>query len=130
MLKDKLEAWVAVDGYPGFEVKLAYLSRPEIEKIRKSCTSVTFNKRTHLKEEDVDTEAFTKVLVKASVLEWKGLTLDTLSKLAPVEIPKGATETDEIEYTPEDAYELVKASPDFDRWINDTIFELDNFRKK
>ena len=130
MLKDKLEVTVQVDGYPGFEVTIAYLSRQEIERIRKKVTKTVFDKRSHEKKEEVDTDAFTKILVESSLLGWKGLTLEVLSKLAPIEIPDGAKLTDEIEYSPEDAFDLVKSSPEFDRWLNETIFELDNFRPK
>lgn len=130
ILKDKLEAWIDVDGFPGFSVKLAYLSRPELEKIRKSVTKLELNKRTRAMEEVIDTEAYTKVLIKASVLDWKGFTLEHATKLLPVEIPEGQSLEEEIPFSPEDAFDLVKNSPAFDEWLNGAIYDLDSFRKK
>lgn len=128
MLKDKIEAWVPVDGYPGFEVKLAYLSRPEIDKIRKSVTKPTLNRKTRAMEDTVDTDMFSKILVKESILDWKGFTLEHALSLLPIELPKGADVTSTIEFTTEDAVDLVQNSPVFDSWLNEVIFSLDSFR--
>ena len=130
LMKDKLEAWVQVEGFPGFEVKLSYLARPELEKIRKSVTRMSLNKRTRAMEEEVDSEAFTKVLVKASILDWKGFTLAHAMKLLPIEPPLDAKEDDTFDFTPEDALELVQNSPIFDSWLNETIFDIDSFRTR
>lgn len=128
MLKDKLEAWVAVDGFPGFEVQLAYLSRPELERIRKSVTKLELNKRSRAMEETIDTDAYTKVLVKASVIGWKGFTFEHALKLLPIELD-GVDPATEIDFSPEEAFLLVKNSPQFDSWLNEVIYDLDSFRK-
>lgn len=130
MLKDKVEAWVEVDGFPGFEVKLAYMSRTEVEKIRKAATRNTFNKRTHLKEEEVDGELFVETLVKTSVLDWKGFTLKYASIMLPLELPKDSDLDAIVEFSKDDVLSLVKNSPIFDQWLNDTVFDLDSFRSK
>lgn len=128
MLKDKLVAWVAVDGYPGFEVQLAYLSRPEMEKIRKSVSKPVINKKTRAMTEEIDSELFTKILVEASLLDWKGFKLEYALRLLPIELPEGVEPSEVIDFTKEDALELVQGSPEFDTWLNDTIFDLDTFR--
>lgn len=130
MLKDKLQAWIPVDGYEGFEVELAYLSRPELEKIRKRVTKLELNKRTRAMEETLDTDAYTNILIKSSLLNWKGFTLEHALKLLPIEVSEGANLKEEIEFNEEDAIDLVKNSPTFDQWLNEAIYDLDNFRKK
>ena len=50
-LKTKLEAWVPFEGFDGFEVKVAYLSREELTKIRNSVTRVSFNPKTRQRED-------------------------------------------------------------------------------
>jgi hypothetical protein len=129
-MKDKLEAWIQVEGFPGFEVKLAYLSRPELEKVRKSVTRMVLNKRTRAMEEEVDSDAFTKVLVKAAILDWKGFTIGYALKMLPIEVPEGTPEDELISFTLEDALQLVQNSPIFDSWLNEAIFDLDSFRTK
>jgi len=129
-MKDKLEAWVEVEGFPGFEVKLSYLSRPELERIRKSVTRMVANKKTRAMEEQVDDEAFTKVLVKAAVLDWKGFTVEHALKMLPIEVPEGTDPEELFDFSTEDALQLVQNSPIFDSWLNEAIFDLDSFRKK
>lgn len=130
MLKDKIEAWVEVDGFPGFEVHLNYLARTELDKIRKKCTTSKFDRRTHQKVEEIDSELFVTAFVKACIKDWKGFTLEYATKLMPIEAPEGLDpKTTAIEYTESNAHALVKESPEFDTWLNEVIFDLDHFRK-
>jgi len=129
-LTAKLEAWIPFEGFDGFEVKLAYLSREELTKIRNACTRVSFNPKTRQKEDTVDTELFVKGFVKAAVLDWKGFTLEHATKLLPIDVPSDVDLATEVEYTPEDAIDLAKNSSVFDGWLNDTIFDLEVFRSR
>jgi len=127
-LKTKLEAWVTFED--AFEVKVAYLSREELVKLRNSATRVTFNSKTRQKEETVDSDLFIKEFIKAVVLDWKGLTLEAATKLLPLEIPEGVDLTQEIEFSQENALDLAKNSPAFDGWLNDVCFDLEAFRTR
>jgi hypothetical protein len=73
MLTNKLEAWIEFEGFDGFEVKVAYLSRDELNKIRNTVTRVSWSPKTRQKEETIDNELFIREFVKACVLDWKGL---------------------------------------------------------
>lgn len=128
MLKDKVEAWIEVDGYPGFEVHLTYLSRAEIERIRKKSTTPKFDRRTHQKVDEIDSDLFVKSLVKSSIKGWKGLTLEYASKMLPIDVPKDVDLKETIDYSEENAYSLVKESPEFDTWLNEAVFDLEHFR--
>lgn len=126
MLKDKIEAWVPFEGLLDFEVKLAYLARPELEKIRKASTKQVFKR--HQKEDELDTDMFMKHYVKACILDWKGLTLEKAARLLPIEIPADTPPETEIDFSPEEALSLVRNSPEFDKWLNEVVFDLDSFR--
>jgi hypothetical protein len=129
-LKSKLEAWVPFDGFDGFEVKLAYLSREELGKIRSAVTRTTFNPKTRQKEETTDSELFVKEFVKSAVLDWKGFTFDIATKILPMDVPADIDPSTEIEYSEENALDLSKNSPAFDGWLNDVIFDLEIFRNR
>jgi hypothetical protein len=130
MLTNKLEAWVEFEGLNGFEVKVAYLSRDELSKIRTTVTRVSWSPKTRQKEETVDTELFITEFVRACVLDWKGLSLKHATTLLPIEVPEGVDVDDEIEFSPEEAIALATNSTIFDAWLNDVIFDLANFRRK
>ena len=129
-LKTKLEAWVPLEGFEPFEVKVAYLSREELTKIRNSVTRVAFNPKTRQREDNIDSELFVKEFVKAVVLDWKGLTLDIASKLLPLDVPAGVDLSQEVEFSQESALDLSKNSPVFDGWLNDVTFDLERFRSR
>ena len=127
-LTNKLEAWIEMEGFDGFEVKVAYLSRDELNKIRTSVTRVSWSPKTRQKEENIDSELFMKEFVKACVLDWKGLNLKHASRLLPLQIPEGTDWEEEIPFTQEDAVSLSANSNIFDTWLNDVIFDLANFQ--
>ena len=130
MLTNKLEAWIEMEGFDGFEVKVAYLSRDELNKIRNTVTRVSWSPKTRQKEETVDSDLFISEFVKACVVDWKGFTLAHASRLLPLEIPEGADLNTEVEFTPEEAVALASNSNVFDAWLNDVIFDLANFQRK
>lgn len=127
-LKDRLEAWIQVEGFPGWEVKLAYLSREELNKIRIAATRTSFNNRARIKEETLDQDLFVDTYVKATVLDWKGFTLKIAGQLMPVVFPPGTDENTVVDFSQEEAITLAKNSVFFDSWLNDMVFDLDSFR--
>jgi|688.fasta_scaffold08347_7 hypothetical protein len=129
-LKSKLEAWIPFEGMPGFEIKLAYLSREELNRIRTAATRITFNPKSKVKEENVDSEIFMKEYIKACILDWKGFTLEYASKLLPIEVPKGVDLEEEIQFSTEEAYDLTKNSPSFDSWLSEAVGDLEHFRQR
>jgi hypothetical protein len=127
-MKTKLEAWVPFED--DFEIKVAHLSREELNKIRNSATRTSFNPKTRQKEETVDSDIFIKEFVKAAVLDWKGFTLEKAMSLLPIEVPSDVDLNAEVEYSQENALELAKNSPVFDGWLNDVVFDLEGFRAR
>jgi hypothetical protein len=129
MLTNKLEAWIEMEGFDGFEVKISYLARDELSKIRNTVTRVSWSPKTRQKEENIDTELFVSEFVKAAVLEWKGFTVKHALRLLPIEIPEGVSENDEIEFSQEEAIALATNSVIFDSWLNEVVFDLANFQR-
>ena len=64
---------------------------------------------------------------KAVLKNWKGLTLAHLETLLLVDI-EGKDGESELEYSEENAETLVSSSTEFDTWLNEVVFDLDNFR--
>jgi len=127
LLVDSKTTWVEFPGLDGFEVELANLSRKELVALRKKCTSQKFNRKTRGFEESLDDEKFVKEFTNSTVKGWKGLQLGYLEDLVLVDL-KGQNATEELEYTEENALLLVENSSEFDNWLNEVVFDLDNFR--
>ena len=127
LLVDSKTTWVEFPGLDGFEVELANLSRKELIALRKRCTQNKFNRKTRAFEEVLDDDKFVKEFTEATVKSWKGLRLKFLEDLVLVEL--GSNEPNSLlPYTDENAQQLVENSNEFDNWLNEVVFDLENFR--
>lgn len=127
LLVDSKTTWVEFPGLDGFEVELANLSRKELVALRKKCTQQKFNRKTRAFEETLDDDKFVKEFTQATVKGWKGLQLGFLEDLLLVDL-KGQDVTKELDYNEENALLLVENSSEFDNWLNEVVFDLENFR--
>lgn len=127
LVVDCKTAWVNFPGLPGFEVEVANLSRKELLNLRKKCTYQKFNRKSHNIEDKLDDEKFVKEFTKATVRNWKGLTLDNLQNLILIDT-EGKDMDEELPFTPENAEILVNSSSEFDQWLNGVAFDISNFR--
>ena len=127
LMVDTKSVWVDFTGIDGFSVEVVNLSRKELTALRKKCTTTKFNRRTRQPEENLDEEKFVTEFSNASVKNWKGLTLEKLQDLLLIDIGDQDPKS-ELEYSPENAETLVNNSSEFDTWLNEVVFDLDNFR--
>ena len=129
LLVDSKTTWVEFPGLNGFEVELANLSRKELVNLRKKCTINKFNRKTRQFEDELDDEKFVKEFAKATVQNWKGLKLEYLEDLLLVDL-KDQNPEEEMEFSVDNALVLVENSTEFDNWLNEVVFDLENFRSK
>ena len=127
LLVDSKTTWVEFPGLDGFEVELANLSRKELVNLRKKCTTNKFNRKTRQFEESLDDTKFVTEFSKSTVKGWKGLQLKYLEDLVLVDL-KGQDTSILLEYTEENSLLLVENSTEFDNWLNEVVFDLENFR--
>ena len=111
----------------GFEVELANLSRKELVNLRKKCTTNKFDRKTRAVNEELDESKFLSEFTKAVVKNWKGLKLKYLEDILLVDL-SGQDPEKEMDYSYDNAKVLVENSSEFDNWLNEVVFDLDNFR--
>ena len=129
LLVDSKTTWVEFPGLDGFEVELANLSRKELTNLRKKCTTNKFNRKTRQFEDELNDEKFVEEFTKSTVKNWKGLKLEYLQDLLLVDL-EGQEPTKEMEFSEANAQVLVENSSEFDNWLNEVVFDLENFRTK
>ena len=113
-------------GCEGFTVDLAFLSKESNQSLIKKCQKTTVDRKTRQIVENFDDELFLELYVDAILKGWKGLKMKYLEEIVLVEIPKIDREK-ELEYTKNNALDLMKASAIFDQWVSDIISDLGNF---
>jgi len=119
--------WLEYPGCPGFEVEVANLSKKELVALRKRCVYTKFDRKTRQPMEELDENKFVKEFTEAVIKNWKGLKLKYLEELLLVDLKNNDPDT-ELEYSQDQAEVLITNSTEFDNWINDVVFDLDNFR--
>ena len=127
LIIDSKSAWINFAGLPGFSVEVVNLSRKELQGLRKRCTTQKLDRKTRMMEEVLDEEKFVSEFTKATVKDWSGLTLEHLETLILIET-EGKDTSQEVPYSLENAEILVGQSAEFDTWLNEVVFDLDNFR--
>ena len=113
-------------GCDGFKVDLTYLSKESNQDIVKKCTRTEFDPRTRQPIEKFDDDLFLKVYVKSIVKNWEGLKLKYLKELVLLSVPVDQ-EDDELEYSDDNALDLMKNSVVFDNWVSGIISDLGKF---
>ena len=127
LMVDVKEVWVDFPGLSGFKVKVANLSRKELTNLRKRCTVQKFDRKTRQVVETLDEEKFVTEFSSSTIKGWEGLTLKNLETLL-LNDTDGKDMSEELPYTLENAEVLVSSSTEFDTWLNEVVFDLDNFR--
>ena len=115
--------------YPGmqdFKLKLSFLSREELMKIRKKATKLEYKNRQPV--ESLNDDLFLQLYVDSCIRGWEGLKFSYLEQLAPVDV-SGQKPDDTLGYSRENALYLMKASSNFDSFVSETVTELSNFQQ-
>lgn len=127
LMVDTKAVWVDFPGLKDFTVEVANLSRKELTGLRKKCTTTKFDRKTRQAVETLDEDKFITEFSRSVIKNWKGLTLEHLETLLLVDID-GQDPKKELEFSEENAETLVSSSTEFDTWLNEVVFDLDNFR--
>jgi hypothetical protein len=129
MIAKESSTWVTFPEIEGFEVNLRFLTREDLLKIRTASLVFKFNKRTRQREEEVDSPKFLEAYAEKAIAEWRGLKVKHLPLLLPVDISSMDPE-ENIDYSEEEALELLKNSTIFDQFVTDTMNDFEQFSKK
>ena len=113
----------------GFKVNLRFVSREDLLKIRSASLTYKFNKRTRQRAEEVDSAKFLENYAERAIAGWTGLKIKHLPSLLPVDI-SGMNPEEAVEFSEEDAIELLKNSPVFDQFVTDTLNDFEQFSLK
>ena len=128
LIVDKATIEVEHPTLEGFFVNVNFISKEKMRKLLDRSTTTKFSKKTHKPEEEVDNDLFLSLYSKALISGWKGLKTGYLKELLPVDLTGEDLEKD-IEYTEDDALDLLKGSSDFDNWLSSVVSDITVFNK-
>ena len=114
-------------GCEGFKVKLCYLAREELMRLRTRCVSQVFNKKTRGYEEQMDDDKFLSEYTSAVIKGWSGFKLGYAKNMLLLGDMSPEDEEKELEFSKENVEVLMKNSNDFDTWVTEQVGDLENF---
>ena len=112
-----IKVWLEYPEAPGFEVEIAYIDKQEMMRIYQRSTIKRWNSQERKNEEELDRTKLTKELAERVVTSWRGLTVENLRRLYPVQVEGSIKPDDEIEPTFENRFALLNHSTDFENWV-------------
>lgn len=112
-----------------FKVKLSYVGRDKLMKIRNRALVFKFNKRTRQREEEIDNDKFLEEYSREVIKGWSGLTIRELARVLPIDTA-GAKMDQLVPYSEDDALELLKNSTIFDQFVTDCMNDFEMFEKE
>lgn len=92
-----------------------------------------FDKTDRQYKEEIDNDKFTSEYANEVIKGWSGLTVKVLADLMVLDLKPGTDLNELIEYSPDDAIELMKNSTLFDGFIGSKINDIDfisNYNKE
>jgi hypothetical protein len=125
LVKTEKSSWVKY--IDDFEINVRYLQRSELQKLMERSKSITWDKKDHTKVEKLDTDLFYKLFIDRAIINWRGLTAETLKKMLPIETDDL---TIDIPFNVENALELLRGAYDFDTFIQHTVLDIESFNKE
>ena len=117
--------------YPGVEglvFSLSFLSKKEIDRMRKAHTKFIKSKITKQFAEELEEEGFMREYVSKIITNWEGLNCDNIQEF--LAMPEDADPELGVPYTVDNAYALLTNSQDLDSWVSEQIGDLENFRNR
>jgi len=114
----------------GFILQLKFITKAQFEAMGKRHTKRQFNRKTHTREDQLDTAGMSRDLAKHCIKGWRGLTPDILFELVPIkdEAKESIRGVEEIGYTEKNAENIVANSYNFDTWLAEICTDISNFQ--
>jgi hypothetical protein len=114
-------------GCEGLSFDLAFLSKESNQALYKKCQKTKFD-RNRNEVVEFDDDLFLQLYVKSVIKGWNGFKLKYVSELVLADV--GNDPELELDFTDDNALQLMKSSTIFDTWISGVISDLGNFTSK
>jgi hypothetical protein len=121
-------AWVEFKESISF--KLKYLPKARFRALADSSTEQKYDPVTKTRAPKINTQDFTERYLREAVLDWKGVTLKSLSRICEIDVsgqPPEAMET-ALPFTIEELTRLIDIVYDLDNFISAAVTDIKTFR--
>lgn len=121
-IKDESSRTVWAEFKPGFQVEIKYSPRGKLQKLYEQATAREWDSKGFAKS-SIDAKKLYELMAKEVVVGWRGLTPEVLRSLVDMD---SYPDTD-VEYSVDDAVELLSKVYDFDTWVQRITADMEIF---
>lgn len=114
----------------GIRLRLNFMSKARFRAIADKTTETVYDPNAKERVTRPNSKRFLEEFVKEAVADWEGVTLTSVSKIAPIDL-EGYTAEQMVEAIPfsrEAAYELISGAYDLDTFVQNTVVDVSAFR--
>lgn len=122
--EESYEVWV---DFKGFEIKIPYLEKSELQNILERSKVREWDRR-HQPVEKISDKKVSRNLAHL-IIDWRGLTLGKLAEIVPIKVSKEEANTP-VPYSKANAETLISEAYGLDNFLVDTLTDLQTFREK
>lgn len=122
------DAWIEYK--EGIKFHLRYMSKAKFRQLAEDCTEHRYNPQKQVREPKMNVEKFLQKFVADTILDWKGVTLRSLSRLVEIDV-SGYTKDEmaqEISFSSAEAIRLMEMVYELDPFIQSCVTDIKTFR--
>ena len=122
------DAWIEFKG--GLSFRLRFMPKSKFRSLADAATEFIYDKKSKARVPKINAEAYTTAFVKEAVMDWRGVTLRTLSRIAEIDISTySEAELDAASpFAHKELATLMDMVYDLDSFLNETVGDIATFR--
>jgi hypothetical protein len=121
-------AWV--EYREGIFFHLRFVPKSRFRSLADDCTEHRYNAQTKVREPKLDSARFLSKFLKESVLGWRGVTLQSLSRIVEIDLSSYSEEElkQEIVFSVDELVKLFDMVYDIDQFVQSAVTDIKTFR--
>lgn len=122
------KAWF--DFKEGIKLQLAFVPKAKFREISDDSLEWVFDEKTKTRQQKLSSKKFQDKFLRVAVLDWEGVTLESLSRIAEIDTTGYTPEQlkEVIPFSHEWIVELEKVAYDLDQFITSIVSDIKQFR--
>lgn len=121
-------AWVEYK--EGISFHLRFMSKAKFRQLADDCTESRYNPQQQRREPKLDATKFTRLFLSQCLLDWRGVTLKSVSRIMEIDLSGYTPEECEqpLPFSAEEATKLIDMVYDLDSFLQAAITDIKTFR--
>lgn len=130
VLKKTVAPTMWVEYKEGIFFEFRFMSKSRFRQMAEECTDMKYNSQTKAREPKMDTDRFMKKFLAMAVANWRGVTIDSISRIAEIDL-EGYSEKQRkqpMDFSLTELQKLIDMVYELDPFIQSAVTDIRTFR--